>query len=564
MSNAIRTLASLAAVAFLFLGLAFPDSWSQALLRPPPGLAAPSPWGLELFRLCLLADGIALLLLAWRRPRPARIEESASSETLDRLDWIALVSLTLLALVLRLVRAGTDFWVDEIVNLEAFRHISPARVVSSFVLANNHMLNTLLVKAMVSVAGEKEWAVRLPAILFGAATVPAFWFAGRRALGRLGTFFATLLLATSYHHVFFSQNARGYSAHLFFAVAGTALLARGLRDGSRRAWLLYALAMWGGVASLLHGFFVLAGHACVLAVVWLRDRRGVGVRRGALALAGAAYASFHLYALVVPDAVLSITSVYRTVAMGYGLLSSEHLAEWGRAALVAAGPGGLGALVVLGLLGAAGLYRAHRGDPAIVWGLALPLAFICGVVAFEGLNVTPRTFLLALPVGLLSVGAGVAAATDWLSRVLGDRPWTRAAVAAAPCIVAGAGSLAALGRYYAYPKQDFRGAMRFVESQRTPRDVALAVYLAKCGYVYYGRALGLQEGHDFVVVHSVEEIEETRRRRPEARFFAVVTLARANRLEYPQLDAFLQQRFTVVRRFPGTLGDGEVSVWVER
>jgi len=556
-SSFTRGLAGLGGCVALFLVLAFPAG-------------ATTSWGLVLFRLCLLVDGIGLLLLAWRPPRPSSpVAQTAVSERLDRSDWLALLSLSLLGLVLRLHRAGTDFWVDEIVNLEAFRHVSPARVVSSFVLANNHMLNTLLVKAMVFLAGEKEWAVRLPAILFGAATVPALWFAGRRALGRAGTFLASLLLATSYHHVFFSQNARGYSGYLFFAVAGTTLLARALRDGSRRTWFLYGLAMLGGVASLLHGFFVLAGHACMLAVLWLRARRAGGaadatLRRGTLTLVGTAYASFHLYALIVPDALASITSVYRTSAMGYRLLSGEHLAEWGRAALAAAGPGGLGALAVLGLLGAAGLFLAHRGDAVVVWGLSLPLAITCLFVAVGGLNVTPRTFLLALPVGLLSVGAAVSATAAWLTRRLGERRWVRGAVVAVPCVVAGAGSLAALGRYYAHPKQDFRGAMRFVESLRGPRDVVLAVYLAKCGYLYYGRQLGLVEGRDFVVVHSAGEVEDAAVRYPDARFFAVVTLARANRLEYPDLDALIQQRFRVVGRFAGTLGDGEVSVWVER
>jgi hypothetical protein len=548
---------------------AFSTAWSDALLRPLPGTAPASPWGLVLFRICLLVDGAALLFLAWRPAQLGSTTAGPAHEKLSKGDWAALAFLTLLGLFLRLHRAGTDLWVDEIVNVEAFRHVPPARVVSSFVFANNHMLNTLLVKAMVSLAGEKEWAVRLPAILFGAASVPAFWFAGRRALGSAGTFLASLLLATSYHHVFFSQNARGYSAHMFFALAGTTLLARALRGASVRTWFLYGLTMLGGVASLLHGFFVLAGHACVLAVARLRTRPAggtaiAGLRRGAVALFVVAYASFHLYALVVPDALASITSVYKTSAMGYGLFSVEHLQEWGRAALAAAGPGGLGAIALLALLAAAGFCRAQRADPVIVWGLSLPLAIIGLFVALGHLNVTPRTFLLALPVGLISAAAGVSMAATWVNRRLGDRAWSRAAVSVVPCVVAGGVSLAALGRYYAYPKQDFCGAMRFAESQRGPRDVVLAVYLAKCGYLYYGSQFGLLEGRDYVVVHSVGEIELARRRHPEARFFAVVTLARANRLEYPELDAFIQRRFRVVRRFPGTLGDGEVSVWMER
>jgi uncharacterized membrane protein len=58
------------------------------------------------------------------------------------------------------------------------------------------------------------------------------------------------VLAVSYHHIFFSQNARGYSAALFFALATSGLLIRALWDDRGWRWCLYVAAMVLGFASL--------------------------------------------------------------------------------------------------------------------------------------------------------------------------------------------------------------------------------------------------------------------------------------------------------------------------
>jgi hypothetical protein len=66
------------------------------------------------------------------------------------------------------------------------------------------------------------------------------------------------------------------------------------------------------------------------------------------------------------------------------------------------------------------------------------------------------------------------------------------------------------------------------------------------------------------VVQSVEEAERARTARSGGRVFAVVTLARATRMEYPDLDSYVRSGFRLIRSFPGTLGDGGVSVWEAR
>jgi hypothetical protein len=50
-------------------------------------------------------------------------------------------------------------------------------------------------------------------------------------------------LEVSYHHVWFSQNARGYTGLLFFGLLATWLLVRALRQPTARVWLGFGLCL---------------------------------------------------------------------------------------------------------------------------------------------------------------------------------------------------------------------------------------------------------------------------------------------------------------------------------
>src|SRR5262249_38688261 len=135
-------------------------------------------------------------------PRP----ETPLGEGLRR-PALLVAAATVLAAGLRLYGLGSDLWVDEITTVLAYQNTSPFHVLTAYTSSNNHLLNTLLMKASVSALGVTEWAVRLPAVLLGIACIPAQYGLARLALGRRESVLAALLLAVSQHHIFFSQNA---------------------------------------------------------------------------------------------------------------------------------------------------------------------------------------------------------------------------------------------------------------------------------------------------------------------------------------------------------------------
>ena len=86
--------------------------------------------------------------------------------------------LLVLAAVLRSISLDSDLWMDEVFSL--VRTIRPDfwEILSVFVDDNQHTLYSLAAKACVAVFGETPVAVRLPAVVFGVASI---WVTARLA-----------------------------------------------------------------------------------------------------------------------------------------------------------------------------------------------------------------------------------------------------------------------------------------------------------------------------------------------------------------------------------------------
>lgn len=568
-----RAAAVLGGVLLVLAALAWLVAW-----RPlPPAVPPPSALGtVTVIRLALIAAGLAFLvpwLRGWRfRPlapaeRPAWPAPPAGGGLGFGATAWALAATTVLAALLRVVHLDSSLWLDEISTLLIYQGAPASRVLGGY-NSNNHLLNTLLVKLAAARLGEAEWVVRLPAVLFGTATVPAVFWVARQALGRPASLAAALLLAVSSHHVFFSQNARGYSAYLLFSLLASGLLVKALREDRLAAWTLYVAAAVLDMASVPIASFVLGAHAVVAAAVLAaqaaRGRpvlplaRRLGCAGGAIGLLVLA-----LYSPVLQQMLAYARLVYTDPAAGFAPFSRDFAAEVARGLAAGAGPlfavpALAGALVAM--IGAGTLLR--RQWP-LALALALPAALQVAALAVRGLVVSPRFFLLMLAVALLAVAAGLETLTAAAARALGrQRP---AALLGASALAVGALALALpLRAYYAAPKQDYRGAIRFVESERRPDGFVIILHLAEAGYRYYGPRLGvdLTRGHAFV--RSMPALEAALAGAAERPRLLVTTFPRALRLTHPDLASRLSREWVVVRTFPGTVGDGDIVVWRPR
>ena len=119
---------------------------------------------------------------------------------------------------------------------------------------------SLLAKLCLLWLGDTPFALRFPAVAFGLLGIGAVYALGRKVASAREGLLAAALLAVSYHHVWFSQNARGYTALAFFALSATLLLLRVLEDGHRRDALGYAVVAALGTYTHLTMACVVAAH----------------------------------------------------------------------------------------------------------------------------------------------------------------------------------------------------------------------------------------------------------------------------------------------------------------
>ncbi len=564
------------AVLFVLIGVTLPRDWYDALPRPPQ-LPPPPVKGVILLQLSFVLEGLAFLWLAVRRwtfvriPEAARLPTAAAEpEDLSAraASW-GIAVITGVGLFLRLRHLGSDLWIDEITPILFYGKFSALQVIATYLSSNNHLLNTLLVKLSIAIFGETEWAIRLPAVLFGTATIPCMYWVSRFALSRRASLAAALLLAVSYHHIFYSQNARGYSFYLFFSLLSSGLLIRGLREDRLSIWMLYIVTMFLDFASLLNSVYVFAAHAIVGATaLFLVGRHHQSplplLRRLVGVLTAVGLLVFQLYATMLPQAYVVLRSTYSTPWSGYHPFSEDFLKEMLRGISSGFGAGILFAALPFFLVAGAGFAILLRRHWMLTLTLTLPEILTAVVLLAKGLTFSPRFFLLALPVAILAAVQGVFAMSELLgSRISRTNRVASASITTLLVVALSVASLVSLRHYYATPKQAYRAALEYLQAERGS-GIIIVSFLAGPGFEYYGERFGLRAGRDYVVIRSIEAFDDVLAAHRGSRSFFVTTLLRFQHLVLPELDTRIAKEWIRVRTFPGTIGGGDITIWEQR
>ncbi len=559
------------AIALVAFAALMPQAWYWQLPRDP-ALPLPPLSGVHVLQ-GMLALQAALLMTA-AVGRWTYVGRPGALPLADLNDWTEaddigagtarglLAAITVGALLLRVYHLGSDLWLDEITPIQDYGPLPVAQVLGSYMRSNNHLLNTLLIKLMMAVFGEQEWAVRVPAMLFGVAGIPLTYWCARLVLSRRAALGASLLLAVSYHHILFSQNARGYTAYLAFALLGTRLLVNALRDDRARSWIWYVLASVLGIASLLNTSFVLAAHGIVALGVFWRIRREPAapalLRRIVAIFATIAFLCVELYAVALPDVYVVITHVYKTQSTGFVLLSGEFLQEVLRGITAGFGTGALIAAIPFALVALAGYVALWRRSWAIAALLALPGVLTATFLVVRGLTASPRFFLLWLPLAIITAVVSIDAMVGaWSSRSTA----ARRALTVGPILLLAVLSGASLLRYYSTPKQPYRAAIAYAEAHRAPDDMVMVVYLAEVGVQYYANRTGTPTTQHYRFVRTIPAFDSTMAAAGTNKVWLITTFERAQRMDLPEIDERIHRGWREVTRFPAQIGDGSIAVW---
>ncbi len=159
----------------------------------------------------------------------------------NRIHWIALIGVLLLAVGLRLFFLTQPMRGDEATTYVDYIAQPFFVAISSYNRPNNHLFHTVLVYLSCSLFGSSPWIVRLPAFFAGVFMVPATYQAIRMLTNKHAALLATALVATSPTCIMFSTNARGYTLVGFFFLLLLILAIFLKQQRNLAAWALFVL-----------------------------------------------------------------------------------------------------------------------------------------------------------------------------------------------------------------------------------------------------------------------------------------------------------------------------------
>lgn len=502
--------------------------------------------GVWILKASVVALGIAAILVRRLPQPPAPYPEHPRTDPTS--TWI-IAGLLAVALALRVYRLDTELWMDEIFLRTRYAPLEFRQLLSTYDSQNHQPFYSLLARFSFLVAGGSDWSLRVPALVMGVASLWALWWFGRRVTSRSEALVAVAILAVSYHHIWFSQNARGYTAMMLLTVLSTGTFLRlceGAGQARRLTWT-YAVLMALATYTHLTAAFVAVGHAVTLLLLtpW---RSGEARRRAtwpAAAVALSAVLTIVMYAPMLPQVWRQITTP--TMAgvtvewTGAGWMVREALRVLGEGI-----PGGLltvaVALIVLGV-GVVSFWRQSRLTTLLMF---LPVGVTLVAILAARHNLWPRFFFFASGFLVLAALRGGFVLVRWLVR------WQPERVAVAGAIGVALLSLLTVPRAW-QPKQQFRAAMAFIAQERQPGDEVIALDVASEIYRLRGWAPDWRSARDVATLSDTE--------RSARRAWIVFTLPARLRAVTPELYQHVSgPRYQVVRIFPATVGGGEIHV----
>lgn len=191
-----------------------------------------------------------------------------------RILLLLIGALLLAAAAVRLFRIGQkSLWLDEIMTVQK-ASMSLTGMMDQIEDHDAHPPLFQIVEWLWLRFGSGGGFARLPAAFFGVAGVALTWLVARRLAGRFAAGLASILMAVSWFHVYYSQEARLHTMATALVLLQVYLLIRILDRRDRAGWGLWAAYGAAMLASLYtYALCILTIGAAGLAYLLLNMRR---------------------------------------------------------------------------------------------------------------------------------------------------------------------------------------------------------------------------------------------------------------------------------------------------
>ncbi len=543
----------LAGVAVVIFGMiASPAYILEFLLGQSTGFPDKLMLGATIFKFGCIVSGVVVLGISGLYSRGSATRDQRDRRGTGVGGGLCLAAILLMALALRLYNLNAGLWFDEILTYVNYAVKPLGAIVTTYDNENQHFLYSILANISFRWFGEGAASLRLPAALFGVASVYALYVFARDVTTTREALLAAALLTFSYHHVWYSQNARGYTGLLFWTLTASIFALRGIERGSARDWSMYAVTAALGVFTHMTMIMVIGGHFLIYLLHLLlpaaqgRCGRTNGLLYGFLP---AAFLVFLTHALVLPQ----IFEYYQHIGGGVTVWKNPMwtILEVVRGAKISLSGGlivVLGALIVFG----AGMAGYMGSRPIVIQFFAIPCLVCFVIVVGTGHSLWPRLFLFAFGFAILIVTRGAMLTGGAIAMVFKRPAEQRKVFGTALCGAVIVLSAASVPRAYG-PKQDYQSALEYVQSNRHSDDVVITVGLTIIPYKYLHET-------GWRAVGKVEKFNEVRHNGRHSWVLYTMPVALHASPDGAKILKIIQTEYTVVERFPGTLNQGTIVV----
>lgn len=172
-------------------------------------------------------------------------------------SWMTILSMiALLAFSLRLYHLGSEsIWLDEAFSIKMAGN-SLAYIMANF-SSDPHPPLYYIILHFVMWFGNSEFIVRLPSVIAGILTIPVMYLTAKRLFSYREGLISAFLLAISYNHIYYSQEARMYGMFVLFSLASICLFIYAVEEKQKVYWMGFNATALLGIYTHYFGFFIL-------------------------------------------------------------------------------------------------------------------------------------------------------------------------------------------------------------------------------------------------------------------------------------------------------------------
>ncbi len=193
-------------------------------------------------------------------------------------DLVNVGLLLALALAIRLPYMARPLHGDEMRTfVKIVEHQSLVEIITEHPKANNHILNSMLMRSSLVLFGEAPWILRLHNLFFGLLSIWILYLFSRKYFNRTVALITAILFSIHPGVILYSVWGRGYSGLILFTLLSSFFFLNLLKRLNWRDLVLYLVVSILAILSHLFAVNVLIAQGCLVLLVFVKGDGESGV-----------------------------------------------------------------------------------------------------------------------------------------------------------------------------------------------------------------------------------------------------------------------------------------------